>query len=154
MSIQAEGDRPGKLERWCTTLHAGSTADGHERHRPHVHLGLHGTGLGPICAVSESLQVSSWRDGQGWTQRFVRGVPVSLPRMELVGCSSQDPEAPVSAWCNLLPVTGGAFVSALRRRWPKHALAVSLWLPEPVYDGRTRSEVSDPRALQALDHLA
>jgi len=231
--IAPVGDQQGHVERWCTTLHAGATADGHHTRRPHVHIGPHGVGLAAVAAVAAELSITSWREGDGaWTQRFVRGVPTTLPhrvagpekgtrvtlvpdrrvfddvrldadyveerlrelahllpeltlrlnghdlssevglagllsgpavsevvgehegvRLHVVARPVTDAAPDPVVFCNLLRVRGGAFVDQLQERLAGQAVAASLWLPEPVYDGRTRDNVSDPRALAALERI-
>ena len=57
------------LERAFTRLHTGPTLDGH---RPRLHVSL-GVGLGPVCAVSQRVEVDV-RNGQGhFSQTFAWG---------------------------------------------------------------------------------
>lgn len=62
-------DGPGSLEDLFTTIRHTPTADGHS---PHVHLSV-GTGLGPICALMDEVQVEVRRSGVRHRQAFARG---------------------------------------------------------------------------------
>ena len=55
-----------------TRLHHAETWDGRTYH---THSGLHGVGLGAVCALSERLDVESRRDGHLYTQKFSRASP-------------------------------------------------------------------------------
>jgi DNA gyrase subunit B len=62
------------LEIILCTLHAGgkfSTGN------YHVSGGLHGVGSSVVNALSESLGVTVWKDGQEYSQTFARGTPTS-----------------------------------------------------------------------------
>jgi DNA gyrase subunit B len=71
MPISSRGDQ--FLEQILTTGHTTATADGHS---PHVHLAA-GCGLGPVCAVCESLVVETTDGGGSYQQAFSRGRAVS-----------------------------------------------------------------------------
>ena len=60
------------IERVLTTLHAGGAW-----RRDHVHLSpsLHGIGVVVACALASELEVTVWRDGHEYVQRFERGEP-------------------------------------------------------------------------------
>ena len=77
-------DRPSKmgnaslLEDYMTTIHRTPTADSHA---PHIHLhSSHGVGLGIVNALSESVEVRSYRAGKLWQQTFSRGKVASKSR--------------------------------------------------------------------------
>ena len=48
------------------------TADGHS---PHVHLGGWGCGLRIVTALTETCNVTSFREGSIWRQSFTKGIP-------------------------------------------------------------------------------
>jgi DNA gyrase subunit B len=66
-----------------TKLHATPTLDGHA---PHAHVGRHGLGLFPVCALSEWLELEVCRDGRKCQQRFARGIATSA----IVDCGACD----------------------------------------------------------------
>lgn len=53
-----------------TQVHATPTLDGHT---PHAHVGTHGIGLFPICALSASLEFHTFHSGQHASQTFAQG---------------------------------------------------------------------------------
>jgi DNA gyrase subunit B len=70
------------LETVLTVLHAGGKfgSGGYK-----VSGGLHGVGVSVVNALSEWVQVTVWRNGQEFTQRYERGAPVSDLRQKRQG---------------------------------------------------------------------
>lgn len=68
-------DRVGpSIEEIFTGVRDTPTADGH---KPHVHIGAGGVGLGPISALCSSIEVETRRDGGTYRQTFAGGVATS-----------------------------------------------------------------------------
>lgn len=74
ISTAEEADGRTFLERVCTEQHQTATADGH---RPHVHLGLGGLGMFPICALSEFMDIETSDGSRTQRQSFGRGKPIT-----------------------------------------------------------------------------
>lgn len=62
------------VQRVFTQLHSTPTADGHA---PHLHLGLHGVGVSVVAALSEHVEVDSFRGGRQLRIGFARGEVVA-----------------------------------------------------------------------------
>lgn len=58
------------LEHVLTTLHAGT---GWRSDHVHLAAGLHGVGLAAVNALAAELEVTVWREGGEYVQRFARG---------------------------------------------------------------------------------
>ncbi|XP_042484832.1 DNA gyrase subunit B, chloroplastic/mitochondrial-like [Macadamia integrifolia] len=64
------------LETVLTILHAGGKFGGSSSGY-NVSGGLHGVGLSVVNALSEALEVTVWRDGMQYQQKYSRGKPVT-----------------------------------------------------------------------------
>jgi DNA gyrase subunit B len=79
VDIHPEKKRPA-LELVMTMLHAGGKFGGSGYK---VSGGLHGVGLSAVNALSEWFEITVWRDGKEYFQRYERGLPVQ--KLEVVG---------------------------------------------------------------------
>ncbi|GMP86458.1 hypothetical protein CsSME_00039231 [Camellia sinensis var. sinensis] len=68
--------KKSSLETVLTVLHAGGKFGGSSSGYS-VSGGLHGVGLSVVNALSEALEVTVWRDGMEYQQKYSRGKPVS-----------------------------------------------------------------------------
>nr|XP_027123314.1 DNA gyrase subunit B, chloroplastic/mitochondrial-like [Coffea arabica] len=68
--------KKSSLETVLTVLHAGGKFGGSNSGYS-VSGGLHGVGLSVVNALSEALEVTVWRDGKEFSQKYSRGKPVT-----------------------------------------------------------------------------
>ncbi|GMN57758.1 hypothetical protein TIFTF001_026861 [Ficus carica] len=68
--------KKSSLETVLTVLHAGGKFGGSSSGYS-VSGGLHGVGLSVVNALSEALEVTVWRDGMEYQQKYSRGKPVT-----------------------------------------------------------------------------
>ncbi|KAE8692548.1 DNA gyrase subunit B [Hibiscus syriacus] len=77
------------LETVLTVLHAGGKFGGLSSGYS-VSGGLHGVGLSVVNALSEALEVTVWRDGMEYQQKYSRGKPVTTLTCHVLSTESRD----------------------------------------------------------------
>lgn len=77
------------LETVLTVLHAGGKFGGSSSGYS-VSGGLHGVGLSVVNALSEALDVTVWRDGMDYQQKYSRGKPVTTLTCKVLPAESRD----------------------------------------------------------------
>ncbi|XWS59003.1 hypothetical protein CRYUN_Cryun08bG0083000 [Craigia yunnanensis] len=77
------------LETVLTVLHAGGKFGGSSSGYS-VSGGLHGVGLSVVNALSEALEVTVWRDGVEFHQKYSRGKPVTTLTCHVLSTESKD----------------------------------------------------------------
>ncbi|KAG2448850.1 hypothetical protein HYH02_006201 [Chlamydomonas schloesseri] len=77
------------LETVLTVLHAGGKFGG-ENSGYKVSGGLHGVGISVVNALSSELEVTVWRAGSRYSQRYSRGAPLEPLRVEALQPGSEE----------------------------------------------------------------
>ncbi|OMO85705.1 DNA topoisomerase, type IIA, subunit B [Corchorus olitorius] len=77
------------LETVLTVLHAGGKFGGSSSGYS-VSGGLHGVGLSVVNALSEALEVTVWRDGMEYQQKYSRGKPLTTLTCHVLSTESKD----------------------------------------------------------------
>ncbi|XP_030453129.1 DNA gyrase subunit B, chloroplastic/mitochondrial-like [Syzygium oleosum] len=77
------------LETVLTVLHAGGKFGGSSSGYS-VSGGLHGVGLSVVNALSEALEVTVWRDGMEYEQKYSRGKPMTTLTCHVLPLESKD----------------------------------------------------------------
>ncbi|KXZ47038.1 hypothetical protein GPECTOR_38g275 [Gonium pectorale] len=77
------------LETVLTVLHAGGKFGG-ENSGYKVSGGLHGVGISVVNALSQELEVTVWRAGARYSQRYSRGAPLEGLRVEALEPDSEE----------------------------------------------------------------
>ncbi|KAJ1283251.1 hypothetical protein BS78_03G114200 [Paspalum vaginatum] len=86
------------VETVLTLMHAGGKFGG-SKSGYSVSGGLHGVGLSVVNALSEALQVTVWRNGKEYRQRYSRGKPMTtLSSMTLTGETSSRQGTRIRFW--------------------------------------------------------
>ncbi|CAN0910217.1 DNA gyrase subunit B, chloroplastic/mitochondrial [Linum grandiflorum] len=137
------------LETVLTVLHAGGKFGGSNSGYK-VSGGLHGVGLSVVNALSENLEVTVWRNGMEYKQKYSRGNPVT----SLIGRS--------------LPVESNDRKGTMIRFWPdKEVFTTEIEFDHNTISGRVRElaflnpklhitiikEDSDPEKSQCDEHF-
>ncbi|KAE9599761.1 putative DNA topoisomerase (ATP-hydrolyzing) [Lupinus albus] len=108
------------LETVLTVLHAGGKFGGANSGYS-VSGGLHGVGLSVVNALSEKLEVTIWRDGLQYKQKYSRGKPVT------------------TLLCNVLPIEEKDRQGTCIRFWPdKEVFTTAIQFDHNTIAGRIR----------------